>query len=58
MRYATSSFARRYISKAIFGLREMTTNKGVRTSQVRFSHVIESNLLNGPFERLLNTTTL
>jgi hypothetical protein len=35
MRYATSSFARRYISGAIFGLREMTTNRGGNlTSQI------------------------
>ena len=58
MRYATSNFARRYIFKAIFGLREMATNKGVKTLQVKFSRVIKSNLLNGPFKRLLNTTTL
>jgi len=57
MRYATSSFARRYISGAIFGLREMATNRGVGTSQVRFSRAAESDLLNGPFERSSNTTT-
>ena len=31
VRYATSSFARRYISGTIFGLREMATNRGVET---------------------------